>query len=134
MNSFSDISRKCILPNVIGAVTAPIIFGQMHFLLISENEIFHEIKRDGITSLHGIHVIISFWYYKNFVIQSIIATIQHLNNTYHLRNRQYNALGSNSTITYYRDAKNLSSQCNFYFFYFPRDLWLNPLNLSRLRL
>ena len=32
------------------------IFGQMHFLLISENEIFHEIKHDGITSLHGIHV------------------------------------------------------------------------------
>ena len=28
----------------------------MHFLLISENEFFLEIKRDGITSLHGIHV------------------------------------------------------------------------------
>ena len=40
---------------MIGAVTAPIIFGQMYFLLISENEIFHELKRDGITSLHGIH-------------------------------------------------------------------------------
>ena len=40
---------------MIGAVTAPIIFGQMHFLLISENWVFHEIKRDGITSLHGIH-------------------------------------------------------------------------------
>ena len=25
-------------------LTAPIIFGQLHFLLISENEIFHEIK------------------------------------------------------------------------------------------
>ena len=55
------ISRKCILPNMIGAVTAlmiftaPIIFGKMHFLLISEHWFFHEIKRDGMTSLHGIH-------------------------------------------------------------------------------
>ena len=31
-------------------LTAPIIFGKMHFLLISENEFTHEIKRDGITS------------------------------------------------------------------------------------
>ena len=32
------------------------IFDKMHFLLISQNEFFfHEIKRDGITSLHGIH-------------------------------------------------------------------------------
>ena len=30
-------------------------FGKMHFLLISENEFTHEMKRDGITSLHGIH-------------------------------------------------------------------------------
>ena len=30
-NSFSDISRKCILPNMIGAV---IIFSKMHFLPI----------------------------------------------------------------------------------------------------
>ena len=36
-----------MLPNMI---TAPIIFGNMHFLLISENEFTHEIKRDGITS------------------------------------------------------------------------------------
>ena len=28
----------------------------MHFLLTSENEIVNEIKRDGITSFHGIHV------------------------------------------------------------------------------
>ena len=28
----------------------------MHFLIISENKFFHEIKRDRITSLHGIHV------------------------------------------------------------------------------
>ena len=35
---------------MIGAVTAPIIFGQMHFLLISENEFFHEIKCNGMTS------------------------------------------------------------------------------------
>ena len=34
-NSFSDVSRKWILPNMIRAV--------------------HEIKRDGKTSLHGIH-------------------------------------------------------------------------------
>ena len=33
----------------------PIIFGVNHFLLITENEFTHEIKRDGITSLHGIH-------------------------------------------------------------------------------
>ena len=49
-NSFSDISRKCIWPNMNGAVTAPIIFGQMHFLLKSENEFFHEIKCNGRTS------------------------------------------------------------------------------------
>ena len=30
--------------------TTLIIFGKMHFLLISENEFTHEIKRDGITS------------------------------------------------------------------------------------
>ena len=28
----------------------------VHFLSISENEFFYEIKRDGITSLHGIHI------------------------------------------------------------------------------
>ena len=28
----------------------PIIFGKMRFLLMSENEFFHEIKRDGIAS------------------------------------------------------------------------------------
>ena len=27
-----------------------IIFGKMHFLLISDNEFFHETKRDGMTS------------------------------------------------------------------------------------
>ena len=31
------------------------IFGKIHFLLISENPFFCEIKRDGITSFHGIH-------------------------------------------------------------------------------
>ena len=56
-NSFSDISRKWIVPNMIGAVTPPIIFGNMHFLVISENEFTNEIKRDGITSLLGIHVL-----------------------------------------------------------------------------
>ena len=29
----------------------PIIFGKMHFLLVQENEFFHEIKQDGIASL-----------------------------------------------------------------------------------
>ena len=37
------------------AVPALIIFGKKHFLLISENEICHEIKHDGITSFHGLH-------------------------------------------------------------------------------
>ena len=31
-------------------LTAPIIFGKMHFLLISENEFFHEITWNGMTS------------------------------------------------------------------------------------
>ena len=39
-NSFSDISRKRILPNMIRAGTTLIIFGKIHFLLISENEFF----------------------------------------------------------------------------------------------
>ena len=34
------------------------IYDKIHFLLISENECFHEIKNDGITSLHGIYVVI----------------------------------------------------------------------------
>ena len=38
------------MPNRIGAVTAPIIFGKVHFLLISENEFTHDIKCNGITS------------------------------------------------------------------------------------
>ena len=32
-----------------------IIFGKMHFLLISENEFFHEIKCNGIDKFHGIY-------------------------------------------------------------------------------
>ena len=31
----------------------------MHFLLRIEMEYFHEIKRDGMTSLHDIHALIS---------------------------------------------------------------------------
>ena len=54
-NSFSDISRKCIVPNMIRVVPASTIFSKMQFMVISENEFFHEIKRDGITSLQGIH-------------------------------------------------------------------------------
>ena len=49
-NSFSDINRKCILPNKIGAVTAPILFGKMHFLLISANWFTREITVIGMTS------------------------------------------------------------------------------------
>ena len=37
----SDIPRKCILPNKIKAL---IIFGEMHFLLLSENKFFHEVN------------------------------------------------------------------------------------------
>ena len=36
---------------MIGAVTAPIIFGKKHFLLISEIEFFHKIKCNVLTSL-----------------------------------------------------------------------------------
>ena len=54
-NPFCDVSRKWILPNTLRAVPALIIFGKIHLLLTSENDFFHEIKRDGITSLHGIH-------------------------------------------------------------------------------
>ena len=52
-NSFSDVSRKWILPNMVRAVsrewiipnmirvgTALIIFGKIYFLLTSENEFF----------------------------------------------------------------------------------------------
>ena len=51
-NSFSDISRKWILRNMIGAVinffrygavAALIIFGKMHFLLIPEKKIGEEV-------------------------------------------------------------------------------------------
>ena len=37
--SLSDNSRKCILPNMIGGGTL-IIYGIMHFLLLSESEFF----------------------------------------------------------------------------------------------
>ena len=43
----SDTSKKCISPNKIKAL---IVFGKMHFLGISENNFFHEIKRIGMTS------------------------------------------------------------------------------------
>ena len=41
------------MPDMIPAL---IRFDKMHFLLTSENEYFHEIERDGITSFPGIHV------------------------------------------------------------------------------
>ena len=47
---FLILAGGAFLPNMIGAVTAPIIFGKMHFLLIPENEFFHEIKFNGMTS------------------------------------------------------------------------------------
>ena len=31
---------------------------KLHFPLISENEFTHEIKRDGMTSFHGFHVLL----------------------------------------------------------------------------
>ena len=39
-NSFSDVSRKWMLPNMIREVPVLIIFGKIHFLLTSENEFF----------------------------------------------------------------------------------------------
>ena len=49
--TFSDIARKCILPNMMRGVSV-FIFGnnKMHFQLIPENEFFHEINCNGITS------------------------------------------------------------------------------------
>ena len=37
------------------SVCAVPLFGKMHFQQVSENQLFHEIKRNGITSFHGIH-------------------------------------------------------------------------------
>ena len=53
----SDIRGKRILQNRIRAGTTLIIFGKIHFLSISEKGDFHEIKCDGRTSVHGIHVL-----------------------------------------------------------------------------
>ena len=45
---FSGISRKYISPNMIGAIVkSPIIFGEMHFLLILKKK--EEMKCDGMT-------------------------------------------------------------------------------------
>ena len=46
-NIIYDISKKCISPNKIKAL---ITFGKMHFLGISVNNFFHEIKCNRITS------------------------------------------------------------------------------------
>ena len=51
----------------------------MHFLLISENEFFHEIKLDGITSLHVIHVFIDLSIIKAMIPDTIMAYKVHLN-------------------------------------------------------
>ena len=45
-----------MLPNMIGVVNRTIvIFGKIHFLLISENEFTNEIQRDGISSYMEFH-------------------------------------------------------------------------------
>ena len=54
-------------------LTAPTIFGKMHFQLISEKEVTHEIKRDGITSFHGIHVLLSLCAKKQLNQESGVA-------------------------------------------------------------
>ena len=44
---------------MIRAVTAAIVFGKMHFLLIAENEFFHEIEYNTVKQndkFHGFHV------------------------------------------------------------------------------
>ena len=45
-----DISRKCGLPTMIKTVPALIVIGKIHFLLETENQFTHEIKRYGMTS------------------------------------------------------------------------------------
>ena len=44
---------------MIGEGTAPILFGKIHFLMITEYGFFHDIQSDGMTSLHGTHALIS---------------------------------------------------------------------------
>ena len=45
-------------------IATPIIFGKMQFLLISENEFFHEIECNGMTNVMelmlGVLIILSF--------------------------------------------------------------------------
>ena len=54
------ISKWPGTPMMIRTVNRPDHIWKIHFLLISENEFFHEINvtelHDVITSLHGIHV------------------------------------------------------------------------------
>ena len=52
----------------------------MHFMLISENELFHEIKRDGITSLHGIQVVLLGPIQKS--IAKLFRSVQYVGWTY----------------------------------------------------
>ena len=47
-NSFPDVSRRWILPNMIRAVPILIIFGRIHLLLTSENEFF---MKQNVTEL-----------------------------------------------------------------------------------
>ena len=55
--------------NSMKLVTAPIIFGKMHFLLISENEFFHQIKCNRMTNF------MEFMYFLNklsWIIDSVL--------------------------------------------------------------
>ena len=55
-NSFSDISRMRILQILWGRFFTNRLnkFGKMHFLLIPENDFFHELKCDRMTSFMDI--------------------------------------------------------------------------------
>ena len=54
--NFLILTESEILPNMIRAINRGAYLVKFTFLSISENEFFQEIKCDGITSLHGIHV------------------------------------------------------------------------------
>merc|ERR1719498_870629 len=57
---------------MIGSIPALIIFCKIHFLLISENEFFHEMKCDGITSFHGIHAHMFHWAFNSTISTQIL--------------------------------------------------------------
>ena len=55
-------------------VIAPIIFGNMHFLLISENEFTHEIKCNGITSFMEFMPYHSSWLFSLIWVFNVLPT------------------------------------------------------------